>query len=89
MKYQEALNMIEAKEFGFMVHFERVEGHMQHSDMFPDKHGGEDLIETEYEAWEIAERFAKAAPDNYINIYVINHKFSPVAGYESKKLRTK
>jgi len=84
---QEALNIIETKESGFMVHFEKREGGMLSSDYFPDKHAGEELISTLNEAWELAERFAKATNDTYVNIYVIDHDFYPVEAYEMSILK--
>ena len=48
MKFQEAIEIINGKENqGYMVHFEEKKGIMLHSDYFPDKHAGEDLIKTE------------------------------------------
>jgi hypothetical protein len=84
MNFKEAIDIIEKHERCFMVHFEVVEGGLLHSDYFPDKHAGERLIPTEIEAWELASRFAKATDDNYVNIYVIDDKFKPVNGYESR-----
>ena len=72
---------------GFMVSFNVLEGSIVHSDHFPDKHAGEALIPTETEAWTLAKMFAETCPKNYINIYVIEHDFSPVSGYSDKKLR--
>lgn len=87
MKMKEAMAIIDAKEKGFMVHFEKVEGGILGSDYFPDKNTGEDLIKTEGEAWELARRFANAtSPKEYVNIYVVDNKFYPVSGYERKKL---
>ncbi len=88
MKYEEALEIIENKEKGFMVSFEKRKGGLLISDYFPDKHDGEDLIKTEEEAWDLAERFSKATGDDIVNIYVIDHTFSPVSGYSNKKLKT-
>lgn len=88
MKLQEALNIINNKtELGFMVSFEVKNSHILTSDYFPDKHSGEKLIETENEAWELAEKFAKATDENHVNIYVINHEFRPVANYQQKQLK--
>lgn len=87
MKMQEALQIIEAKESGFMISFEKREGGLLKGDYFPDKHDNEELIATEDEAWEMAEKFAKATDDTYVNIYVINHHFSPVKGYDKKAFK--
>lgn len=74
---------------GFMVSFEKREGRILASGYFPDKHLGEKLIPTVDEAWTYAKKFAAAAPDEFENIYVIDHEFSPQGkdGYYSKKLR--
>ena len=85
MKMQDALDIIEKKEKGFMVHFEKREGHLLKSDYFPDKHAGEELISTEDEAWELAVKFAKStSPAEIINIYVIDNNFNPVKDYTLK-----
>jgi hypothetical protein len=88
MKLKDAMSIIDKKETGFMVHFEKRIRGMLHSDFFPDKHAGEDLIPTETEAWELANRFAKSTDRDYINIYVIDHNFRPVIGYNFKKLKS-
>lgn len=87
MKLKDAMEIIDKKEEGFMVGFELREGGMLKSDNFPDKHAGEDLIPTEAEAWELAERFARATGNDVVNIYVKDNKFNPVQGYTSKKIR--
>lgn len=98
MKYKEAISVIKAnnyksckttnkKETGFMVSFEKRERNVLCSGYFPDKHAGEALIKTEDEAWYLANKFAQATDDTYVNIYVINHTFSPVSGYNDKKLK--
>jgi len=87
MKYSEALEIIENNETGFMVSFEVVDGRVLSSDYFPDKHAGEKLIPTEEEAWELARKFANATDNSYVNIYVVDHKFSPVYGYSERKLK--
>lgn len=91
MKMQDAVRIINDHERGFMVNFEQVskggEGSVMKSDHFPDKNDGEDLIKTEEKAWEIARRFAAAVnPKEYVNIYVIDQTFRPVAGYDDKTL---
>ncbi len=87
MKIEEALKIIEDHESGFMISFELREGRLLKSDYFPDKHAGELLIKTEEEAWELAERFADATDESYVNIYVIDHTFSPVTRYSEKVLK--
>jgi len=87
MKYLEALGIINKTEkSGFMVSFERVEGGFLVGDHFPDKHGGEELIQTEKEAWELARKFADKAKYKCINIYVIDSSFSPVPDYKIQKI---
>ena len=88
MKFQEALDIINKKEKGYMVSFEVRERGLLRSDHFPDKHADELLIPTEDEAWRLAERFAKATGSDTVNIYVIDNTFSPVKGYDKKKLKS-
>lgn len=91
MKMKDAMAIIDIAESGFMVTFEKVEGEsggILASDHFPDKHAGEPLIKTEHEAWELANRFARAThPDKIVNIYVIEQDFVPVKGYAGKIIR--
>ncbi len=87
MKMQEALEIIDgssAKPKGFRVSFELAEEGMLKSDFFPDRN--EPLIETETEAWLLANAFAKQTYGHYVNIYVTNDEFSPVQGYEKRKI---
>ena len=88
MKFQEALDIINVKEKGYMVSFDVIDGVVLKSDYFPDKHANELLIPTEEEAWDLAERFAKATGSEVVNIYVIDQNFSPVKGYTDKKLKS-
>ena len=78
MKMKEALDIIGKKQHGFMVHFEKRNGHILISDFFPDKHANEDLIPTIEEARDLADRFNRATNDDIVNIYVIDHNFRPV-----------
>jgi hypothetical protein len=80
MKHQEALDIINnsGKSKGFMISFDRIRGIMIEGHHFPDKHAGEELIETEGEAWELARKFADATFRECINIRVIDHKFRPL-----------
>lgn len=87
MKFKDAMKIINDNEKGYMVSFEKVEGHILKSDHFPDFHNKEPLISTEAEAWDLACRFASATGDDIVNIYVIDETFSPVAGYSSRKLK--
>lgn len=87
MKLKEALEIINKNEKGYMVSFEVRGGGVLRGDHFPDKHAGEPLIETEGEAWELAEKFAKSTGNEVFNIYVIDHNFCPVKGYSNKKFK--
>ena len=75
------------KSKGFMVSFEVKEGSLLRSDYFPDKHAGEDLINSEEEAWAFAYWFANASEPEYVNILVIDSTFSPVKGYSEKMFK--
>lgn len=86
MKLSEAMSIIDKKESGYMVHFEKRNGNILSSDYFPDKN--ENLIKSEDEAWKLAERFANATDENHVNIYVIDHNYKPVFGYEKRKLKS-
>ena len=88
MKYTEALKIInQDTNPGYMVSFEWTGGGMLRSDHFPDKHAGEQLIETEREAWEIARKFASKTFGRCVNIYVIRgDNFAPVKSYEIHKI---
>jgi hypothetical protein len=90
MKFQEALDIIKKSEEpkkGYMVSFETRKGGCLHSDHFPEKRAGEKLIETEEEAWRLAERFSRATGNEVVNIYVTDETYSPVKGYKSKILK--
>ena len=87
MKLSDAMKLIELNEKGYMVIFEVKEGSVLKSDHFPDTESGENLIKSEDEAWSLAERFAKATDENICNIYVTDQSYSPVRGYDKKKLK--
>ena len=78
MKMQEALHMINHKAEGFMVCFSWLKGEHVQSDFFPDKDAGEDLIETEIEAWVVAKKFADATKGKVVNVYVADSDYTPV-----------
>ena len=82
MKFEEAMKIISKPDEGFMVDFEWERGGFLASDHFPDKHAGEKLIETEEEAWILANKFAKATKGKCVNIYVVDSNFHPVEGYQ-------
>ncbi len=92
MNYQKAFEII-ARGIkpppGYMVSFERVEGRMLAGDHFPDKHGGENLIPSEEEAWELARAFASATRGKCVNILVTDSEFHPVVGYLEKKIENR
>lgn len=86
MKLTDAFNIIEGHEQrGFRVSFERRENGLLHGDCFPAR--DEDGIDTEYEAWNLAERFAATDPtgSRFVNIYVVHARNgSPVDGYRKR-----
>ena len=79
MKMEEAQEIINGEDKGFMVHFDECGDGMLRSNYFPDKHAGEALIGTEDEAWELAASFANKTYGKMVNIYVIDHNFKPVS----------
>lgn len=83
---QEVYNILHNKKSGFMVHFEWYGDGFFKSDHFPDKHAGEELINTESEAWELAERFAKCLKGKICNLYVMNSDFSAVDNYKQREI---
>lgn len=84
MKIQDAMDIINNKPKGYMVHFEWCGGGGLRGDYFPDKHTGERLIQTEWDAWELADRFAKATKGKTCNVYVIDDTFLAVKDYEKR-----
>lgn len=89
MKMKEVMEIIEGCKGGFMVSLEWKKGSILSSDHFPDKHGGEDLIPTEKEAWLLADEFAKKTVGKAVNIYVMNSDFTPVKGYRKKHIENR
>lgn len=89
MKLKDAKRIIfeGMKPRGYRVHFERVEGRILASDYFPER--GEPLIEHEEEAWTLAMQFAAATVGNKVNIYVVDERWSPVPGYEKRKINNR
>lgn len=85
MKLEEAMRIINATP-GYMVSFEINDGYFLKSDHFPDKHAGEELIATQKEAWDLAEKFASKCK-NAVNVYVTDSNFIPVTGYQHKILK--
>ncbi len=90
MKFAKALRIIDSGlNPGFMVTFEWKNGNMLRSDYFPDKHAGEKLIETEREAWKLAQQFAAKTKGKCINIYVARgDNLCPVFATQTKPLST-
>lgn len=87
MKMQTVKELIEAgKRSGYMVHFEWYGDGFLRSDHFPDKHKGEELIRSEEEAWQYAEKFANALKGKVCNLYVTDSDFIPVMGYEKREI---
>ena len=92
MKMQEAMRIMgyAPKLPGFMVHFTRVNGCMLEGDYFPDVHAGEEPIQTEEQAWQMAAQFAAASWQRCVNIYVINRaNFMPVADYAGRQIKNR
>lgn len=89
MKMQKVMDTLHNKPEGFMVSFERCGDGFLRSDHFPDEHAGEALIPTEWEAWELAERFARATRGRTCNLYVTDHNFRPVPGYEKREIKNR
>jgi hypothetical protein len=65
-----------------MVNFEHKSGVILTSDYFPEK--GEKLIKTEEEAWDLAKDFATKTRGKCVNIYVVDKRGVPVAGYKER-----
>ena len=89
MKMYDAMKIINDVPSGFMVHFEWKKGGILEGDYFPDKHAGEELIETEKEAWLLAAEFAKRTRGKIVNVYVVGREFVPVAGYREKYIENR
>lgn len=77
MKIKDALDII-GEPSGYMVSFEWCGDGMLRSDHFPDKHAGESLIDTEEEAWILANKFAKKMRGRVCNLYIIGDDFVKV-----------
>lgn len=85
MTLKEAKAIIDtSKRTGYCVSFEENDDRLLRGGIFPDPRTGEEALETEDIAWELAREFA-AADKRYVNVYVIHaNGFTPVSGYESK-----
>lgn len=90
MKWNDAVNFIlraDCKNRGYRVSFERAENGVLISDFFPDR--DETLIHSEERAWELAEQFARNTKQWAVNIYVVDENFSPVEGYEKRRIKNR
>ena len=92
MKMQDAMKIMEGEPRlpGFMVHVERVACSMLESDYFPEVQAGEEPIQTEEQAWQMAAQFAVKTRKRCVNIYVIHRAdFTPVADYAGRKIENR
>lgn len=90
MNMQDAMEIIEGRKRGFLVHLEHMRGGMLHSDYFPDVRGGDEPIETEEEAWRMATQFASKTRGKCVNLYAVHsHDFTPVPGYMGRKIENR
>jgi hypothetical protein len=87
MKMQAAMDVMHNKPEGFRVAFEWCGDGFLRSDHFPEER--EPLIPTEAEAWELAERFARAARGRVCNLYVVDHDYNPVPGYQAREIKNR
>ena len=85
---QDALNIINKDDSKkYRVHFEKTVECFLHTDYFPE--GEEPCIDTEQEAWILAERFASKTKGECVNIYVVDEKWYPVPGYKEKTIKNR
>lgn len=93
MKIEDVINIIESKKIvseGFLVSFDKITcgnmvmgiyvngGWLVH-DHFPDINNGETLIESEEEAWKLANDFKNSTDRRFCNICVTNEKLIPLS----------
>lgn len=87
------MRIAEAKEIikvtgGYRVSFERVSGSLLLGDHTPDR--DEPPFATEDEAWEFAEKLAKATRGNFVNFSVIRATdFTPVPNYRARYIENR
>lgn len=92
MKMKVAMEIIDTYEEhknrqpGYMVEFEHRKHSILASGHFPDANKGDELIPTETKAWDLANRFNEATNSDYVNIYVIDQNYRPVANHANKTL---
>lgn len=87
MKMEKALEIINGRPAGYLVHFEHAGDGFLRSDYFPDVHAGEPPIATEQDAWDLARRFAAKTPRRCVNLYVVHSlDFTPVPHYREQML---
>lgn len=89
MRYKDAVKIIDCGlNPGYVVSFEWLRNGCLHSDYFPDK--DEDSIDTEYEAWDLARKFADMTRGRCVNINVRRRDtFLPASGDESKTIKNR
>lgn len=85
MRMSEAEKIMAGGE-GFMVTFETITSGGLRSDHFPEKESGEELIETEEKAWELAIAFARRTVGKCFNVYVVDQNMKPVLDYHKRIL---
>lgn len=85
----EAMEIMQDRPKRYMVSFEYAGDGFLRSDHFPDMHAGEELIQTETEAWELARRFAAKTKGRCVNIFVTDSRFCPVEGYQTKFIKNR
>ena len=90
MKMQEATDIISGvnERQGYAVCFEWIERGILRTDYFPELRS-EDAIETEEEAWALAQQFADKMRGRVCNLYVVNGRWHPVGGYAKRKIENR
>jgi len=83
------MKIINDEPDGFMVSFEWVRGGMLVSDHFPDKKAGEDLIDSEEDAWNLAKMFAEKTKGRTVNLFVISSDYRPVASHDEMYIKNR
>ena len=69
----------------FRVSFERRANGMLYSEYMPER--DETLVKGLDKAWQLAADIAQYAPNNIVNIYVIDSQWRPVVDYRNKMFR--
>ena len=92
MKMHEVMDVMEngLRPRGYLVHFEHAGDGFLRSDWFPDVHAGEDPIQEEEDAWQLAQQFATKTRKRRVNVYVIRREdFKPVQGYRERMIENR